>query len=95
MTPRQRRLVESAQRQLGGNRRSEVQAAKKAVEPEPAPLASAHHCNNCGRHLQRGNRDGEAIAWCPVCEPHFNREKALRKAARSLEAVLRRKRGSA
>ena len=97
MTPRQRKLVESAQRQLGANRHSEVQA-KKAVEPEREALEGVYHCSKCGKRVKRGNRDGEAIAWCSVCEPHFNREKFLPKVARlakSLEAgLVRKRRGS-
>ena len=45
------------------------------------PLTEVDLCGEWGGSLKRGDRDGEAIAWCPACEPHFNRESFLRKVA--------------
>src|SRR5262245_57482207 len=52
------------------------------------PLDPTHYCNECGRRLKRGDRDGEAIAWCPTCEPHFNRESFLRQVARFFRSLV-------
>src|SRR5690242_6153678 len=53
-----------------------------------------HYCKECGRRMKRGNRDGEAIAWCPACEPHFNRESFLRKVAGFFRSLVANRCGS-